>query len=378
MKVCFFVANLGDGGAQRQCVALLNTLQCDPDLDLHLVLLDGGEHERDLRTSGLTIHRTSVGNYASPAALVFLIRALRRIRPDLLISWLHPADIWSYVATRVVRGVPWIITERGSSYPDQPVYNVRQRFGRWGAAAVIANSEPGRTLWATSAPATPKLVIPNIALSTTPATDCDSDRIDSRECLFVGRLEPQKNVVAMTAAFARFAMTCPQASLTVVGKGALADEVLQVASSAGVGRQLQLLGFRSDVPQLMSRARILLSFSRNEGMPNVLMEAVAAGLPAVVSDIPEHHALLGSEYPYYVPLDSTPEDAAQVIKLAWGTDDATVDRIYLHARRILTASTPAHVAHSYVEAFAQVLATGTWGGRAARARSATKRRFRKR
>lgn len=354
MRVCFFVANLGDGGAQRQCVALLNLLQQDPNLDVHLILLGPGEHERDLHTSGLTIHRTSVQNFASPSALLFSIRVLRRIRPDVLISWLHPADVWSYVATRIVRGVPWVITERGSSYPDELVYNLRHRFGRRGAAAIIANSVPGKQLWASFSPSAPILVIPNMTLGNS-AAEPGLRRTQSNACLYVGRLEPQKNVDGMTAAFAQFAATQPEARLTIAGKGALAERIVEVASSAGARGQLELLGFRSDVPELMSRARILLTFSRNEGMPNVLMEAVAAGLPAVVSDIPEHHALLGSGYPYYVPLDSTPEEAARIISLAWDSADTHSDHIYGHARSVLAESTPQRVASAYTAAFAAIV-----------------------
>lgn len=355
MRICFFVANLADGGAQRQCVALLNLLQRNPDLDVHLMLLGTGEHERDLDTSRLTLHRTTVRDFASPAALIFSIRALRRIQPDLVISWLHPADIWSYVATRVIHGIPWVITERGSSYPDQLVYNLRLRLGRRGATAIIANSEPGRKLWASLSPTAPILVIPNMLLGEALPRDEGPVRESSQDCLYVGRLEPQKNVEAMTAAFVHFAAARSEATLTVVGKGALADQVSQIAEEAGVNGQVDLVGFRSDVPQLMSRSRILLSFSRNEGMPNVLMEAVVAGLPAVVSDIPEHHALLGSDYPFYVALDSAPEAAARVIDRAWNAGNSSPSQIYEHARKVLASSTPEQVASAYTDAFREIV-----------------------
>jgi len=58
---------------------------------------------------------------------------------------------------------------------------------------------------------------------------------------------------------------------------------------------------------LMSRARVLLSLACLRACRTSVMEAIVAGLPAVVSDIPEHRALLGDDYPYYVRLDSTPE-----------------------------------------------------------------------
>jgi glycosyltransferase involved in cell wall biosynthesis len=356
MRVCFFIANLGDGGAQRQCIALLNVMQHIPDVEVHLILLGPGEHEDSLDMSGLRIHRTEVTNFGSPKALPFVIRTLRRVRPDVLISWLHPADIWSYAATRVVRGVPWIITERGSAlaYADLPIYNLRKRFGRRASAAVIANSPAGKQLWDSLATRAPVQVIPNMALERdVPAT---VDRTTSVDCLYVGRLEPQKNVGEMTASFVRFAAAHPQARLVIVGQGAQAGKVESIAGDGGVAEQVELMGFRKDVPILMSRARLLLSFSRHEGLPNVVMEAVAANLPAVVSDIPEHRALLGDAYPYYVRLDSPPEETAAVIALAWADVTSVVQQAYAPAREFLAAMTPEKVAAAYVDAFAEVIA----------------------
>jgi glycosyltransferase involved in cell wall biosynthesis len=186
--------------------------------------------------------------------------------------------------------------------------------------------------------------------------DACADRTTAVECLSVGRLEPEKNVGAVIAAFARFAADHPQARLGVAGKGSQAGEVVRIAESAGVADRVELLGFRKDVPILMSRARLFLSFSRYEGMPNVVMEAVAAGLPAVVSDIPEHRALLGDDYPYYAPLDSAPSEAAAVMAEAWINGVTPGGRIYAHARRTLATMTPERVVAAYVDAFAETIA----------------------
>jgi glycosyltransferase involved in cell wall biosynthesis len=304
----------------------------------------------------LRVHRTNVRNFASPLAPAFVVRTLRQVRPDLLVSWLHPADIWSYVATRIVRGVPWVMTERGSNYPDELAFNLRKRLGRRAAEAIIANSQQGKQLWDSLAPRSPVRVISNMVIDREIPFDACADRTTSVECLSVGRLEPEKNVGAVIAAFARFAADHPQARLAVAGKGSQAGEVVRIAESGGVANRVELLGFRKDVPVLMSRARLFLSFSRYEGMPNVVMEAVAAGLPAVVSDIPEHRALLGDDYPYYVRLDSTPCDAAAVMSQAWVNGVTPGEQIYAHARKTLATMTPERVVGAYVDAFAEVIA----------------------
>lgn len=356
MRVCFFIASLDGGGAQRQCIALLNALQRTTDVEAHLILLGPGIFDDSLDSSRLRVHRIEVRNFASPIALAFVVRTLHRVRPDLLISWLHPADIWAYVATRIVRGVPWVMTERGSAYPDEFVFNLRKRLGRRAAAAIIANSQQGKRLWESLAPRSPVQVIPNMVIDHQIPSVASVDRTSSVECLSVGRLEPEKNVDAMTAAFTQFAATHPQARLVVAGKGSLADEMVRIAESGGAASRVQLLGFRKDAPLLMSRARVFLSFSRYEGMPNVVMEAVTAGLPAVVSDIPEHRALLGDGYPYYVRLDSPAEEAADVIAQAWANGLTASEQVYAHARSVLETMTPEHVVAAYLDAFTDVIA----------------------
>ena len=356
MRVCFFIASLDGGGAQRQCIALLNALQHATAVEAHLILLGSGIFDDSLDTSRLRVHRIEVRNFASPLALAFVVRTLLRVRPDLLISWLHPADIWAYAATRIVRGVPWVMTERGSAYPDEFVFNLRKRLGRRAAAVIIANSQQGKRLWESLAPRSPVQVIPNMVIDHQIPSAAKVDRTSSVECLSVGRLEPEKNVDAMTAAFTQFAATHAQATLVVAGKGSLADEMMRIAENGGVADRVVLLGFRKDAPVLMSRARVFLSFSRYEGMPNVVMEAVTAGLPAVVSDIPEHRALLGDDYPYYVRLDSTPAEAADVIAQAWASGVMEDGQLYASARTVLASMTPEKVAEAYVDAFTEVIA----------------------
>lgn len=356
IKVCFFIANLGDGGAQRQCIALLNALQHEPSMEIHLILLAAGVHEKSLDTSGLVVHRTKVRNFANPLALLFTIRTLFRVKPEVLISWLHPADIWAYVATRVLRRVRWIMTERGSTYPDEFVYKVRKHCGRRGAATIIANSEQGKSFWEALAPRASIRVVPNMILEASKSAGLTHNRAHSKRCLFVGRLETQKNIGAMISAFAEFASTNPDAYLDIAGQGSDGDVVRRIANQYGLSDRIHLLGFRRDVPELMSEARLILSMSLHEGMPNAVMEAVTAGLPAVVSDIPEHRALLGHDYPYYVALDASPSVAADVIAKAW-TDCGGAEKLqlYLHARRTLAASSPQRVVAAYRAAFAETV-----------------------
>lgn len=361
MKICFFIASLGDGGAQRQCIGLLNELQHIPGIEVHLILLRRDVYDDTLDTSELFVHRIHVRDFANPIGLLFVVWTLARIRPAVLVSWLAPADIWAYLATRVVRAVPWVLTERNSAYSDRPDFNLRKRLGLK-ADAIIANSRQGVAMWRELGYRGRVEHIPNMVLSPIESKGAQ-DRSGSAQCLSVGRLVPQKGVQTMVRAFIEFAKLQSQSQLTVVGVGPEAAEIAKVAERSGLLDRVHLLGFRRDVPDLMDKSRLLLSFSRHEGMPNVLMEAVAAGLPAVVSDIQEHRALLGDDYPYFVPVGASAREISVVIAKAWDEGPEQCEHHYTHARKVLAGMSREHVLDRYVACLADI-ATANQGARA--------------
>ena len=103
--------------------------------------------------------------------------------------------------------------------------------------------------------------------------------------LAVGRLVPQKDVPNLLDAFAKHHAAHPRSRLAIVGDGALRDEMVAHAASLGVGEAVAFLGIRRDVPQLMAAADVFVMSSAWEGLPNVVMEAMAAGLPVVSTNV---------------------------------------------------------------------------------------------
>lgn len=99
----------------------------------------------------------------------------------------------------------------------------------------------------------------------------------------VGRLAPQKNHAFLLEAFAELLRLEPRARLLLVGEGELGGEVRSRVAGLGLGDSVRLLGVRPDVPRILSAADVLALPSLYEGMPNVVVEAQAAGLPCVVS-----------------------------------------------------------------------------------------------
>jgi glycosyltransferase involved in cell wall biosynthesis len=108
--------------------------------------------------------------------------------------------------------------------------------------------------------------------------------------LAAGRLEPVKDYPTMLRAMALL----PEPSrLIIAGDGARQAELTALTAELGLGGRVRLLGFAQDLERWMNAADGLVLSSRWEGLPTALIEASAAGLPAVATDVPGVREVLG-------------------------------------------------------------------------------------
>jgi starch synthase (maltosyl-transferring) len=132
-----------------------------------------------------------------------------------------------------------------------------------------------------------------IDLGRVPAFDLDRRRArraagldpDRRLVAQVGRLEPQKDVPTYLAAAARIAARAPDVDFLVVGEGALRAGLEALADRLGIAARVRFTGVRDDVPALLAGVDVLVLASRYEGLPNVVIEAMATGAVVVCTDV---------------------------------------------------------------------------------------------
>ena len=118
--------------------------------------------------------------------------------------------------------------------------------------------------------------------------------IGRRVMLFVGRLDKQKGLDrfffrVLPAAF----RDLPQHDLVLVGEGPQKSELLRVAKRLGVDNRVHIVGWRDDVSSVVAAADVIVLPSRWEGMPNAVLEGMAAGKPVVAMQAEGIVELLG-------------------------------------------------------------------------------------
>jgi glycosyltransferase involved in cell wall biosynthesis len=138
-----------------------------------------------------------------------------------------------------------------------------------------------------------------------PNRDLVRDRLglprDARVALMVARLAPPKDPLTFVRAGALLPLGPPLPRLLLVGDGPLMEPCLDLALESGLGDTLVCPGVIPDMRALLAAADALVLSTEYEGLPYVLLEGLAAGLPVVASDVPGCRALLGGGRGRLVP-----------------------------------------------------------------------------
>jgi len=116
----------------------------------------------------------------------------------------------------------------------------------------------------------------------------------------------------MLAAFAEVTRQRP-ARLVLVGEGGYRPVVERLVGELGLAKHVLLMGQRLDVPGLLKSADVFLFCSRTEGLPNAVLEAMAAALPIVATDVPGCRDLVRHQETGLLAAAGSPSDIARCV-----------------------------------------------------------------
>jgi glycosyltransferase involved in cell wall biosynthesis len=153
---------------------------------------------------------------------------------------------------------------------------------------VAVNEAVVRELTAAGVPATRIARIPNGVERSRVNADRNYQLHDPVRLVFVGRLHEQKGVDVLLRSFGELRARRPQQRLCLrlVGDGPLRGRLLAFAQEMDVSRDVEFVGARGDVAELLDRSDVFVLPSRAEGLSNALLEAMSVGLPVVASGVP--------------------------------------------------------------------------------------------
>lgn len=133
--------------------------------------------------------------------------------------------------------------------------------------------------------------------------------------IYVGELSYRKHQDTLIRMVEALKEDIPNLKLLLVGKGDCYNEYSSLINSLGLNNFVHLLGYRRDVPEMMLLSDIAVSSSRQEGLPVNVMEAMAVGLPLVVSDCRGNRDLIEDGVNGFLVNDDPAKFRASILKL---------------------------------------------------------------
>lgn len=335
MRILFLIRSLGRGGAERQIIALANGLATRGH-EVHLATFyPNGELEPEVDSA---VHRHCLrkrGRY-DIALFLYRLRALvKELRPDILHSFMPTSNVLAVLATWGLRcRIVWGIRASNIDYS-------RYEYSWTGSvleslagllsgypSLIVSNSLGGHQLILSRGyPKDKSIVIPN---------GIDTDRFKPREAererlrqefrfgghqMVIGviaRIDPMKGHSVFIKSFRKVLEALPEARAIVVGNGSehFVQELITLRTNANVEHAVAIIRDCHDTSKLLPIFDLIVSSSIfGEGFSNSIGEAMACGIPCIVSDVGDSAYIVGDSG-IVVPPNSPDALAAAIISFS--------------------------------------------------------------
>jgi glycosyltransferase involved in cell wall biosynthesis len=361
LKVCFVVPSLAGGGAERVAVQVLNALDATR-WDRSMFLFErSGPYLADLSPS---IRLEAPAGTASPGRLArwnALRRFIRRARPDVIVAFLSYLSVLTAArAAGVGAKVVFAVGTPMSAFLSDADYRWSRPWNRWLLSTamrigctvtdlVLATSQGvADDLIASFHGQSARVRVVNNPVDLAAVAAAAGEPLDAHDAaqwhrpvvVAAGRLADVKNYPLLIDAFAILRQRTP-ASLFVLGEGDREPALRQRIHERGLDDCVHLCGFRANPWSYIARADVFALTSRYEGFGNVIVEAMACGVPVVATSSPGTREILTSGATGLLVEAHEPAAFAAALS-AVVTDDVLrremADRARRHAERYRTES----------------------------------------
>jgi glycosyltransferase involved in cell wall biosynthesis len=332
LQVTHIITGLATGGAEMMLYKLLSALD-SAEFSSHVIsLTDEGPLAERIRGLGVPVAALGMcPGRPSPLHVLRLARLLRQHKPDVVQTWMYHADLLGGLAARFAGRLPVVWNIRNSTLDPK----TSKRTTRWTVQAcahlshrwpsrIVSCSETARKVHVGLGYEPSKMqIIPN-------GFDLSSFRLDAaaRQRLrqelglpnetplvgAVGRFDPQKDYPTLIAAAHRLHVDRPDVHYVLCGDRLTSQnpQLQEWIASSELQDRFHLLGRRADMPAVTAALDLATSSSAyGEAFSNVVGEAMACGVPCVVTDVGDS-AYLVAETGKVVP----PRDPASLAE-AW-------------------------------------------------------------
>jgi glycosyltransferase involved in cell wall biosynthesis len=304
MRVLHVITDLNLGGAEMMLHRLLQAAELEDCSHEVVSLTDLGPVAARLQQIGVRTHALFMSRLPNPLKLLRLVKLIKELRPGLVHTWMYHANLLGGIAAWLVGGtrIVWAIHSCVLG-PDRARRTTRwtvalcARLSRWIPDRIVAVSRTSRDQHVAAGYEAERFVVVPNGFDLEQYRPDPASRREVRKELglddaavvigLVARMDPVKDHLNFVRAAAVLAKRQPHVRFLFCGEGTAEDrDLISAIADAGLRGRFLLLGRRNDVPRVMSSLDIAtLCSAAGEAFPLVIGEAMACGVPCVVTDL---------------------------------------------------------------------------------------------
>lgn len=304
MEIHIFIARMGIGGAERVCVNLANEFARKGN-EVHIVVLN---LENDVNThlldKGVQVHSLEVSRLRY--SFFAMLRYVKKFKPPFLFVFGNEMAVIlnklkkihlinTPVIVRVLNNVNISLSKEDNVSPIVENYLKKAQKQLADMDHVIAQCDAMKEMLLVKKlleedqvtrvynPVSADLICKTMEIKV-PYDKRDKERI--RQIVFIGRLDPQKNLPHLVEAFALVNKKMSNTCLRLIGNGSLTESIKDLVESKGLSQCVSFDGVCKNMETVYSKADMIVLSSEYEGMPNCLIEGIGCGIPVVSYDCP--------------------------------------------------------------------------------------------
>jgi glycosyltransferase involved in cell wall biosynthesis len=331
MKILHIITSLDIGGAE---IVLSNLIKKQKVQHKSVVICIKvpGEISKQIEAYGTPVFSLGVNkNWKFFLALLKLIKIIKIEKPDIVNTWLYHADLIGFIASKLCfkKYVIWNIRCSdidigGMNWSTSFILRINAFLSRF-VSCIIVNSNNGK-IWHSKRKFHPQAweYIPNgyelsdWAINVEKTNEIRGELGFSEGSFVIGmvaRYDKLKDHETFLKAMSIVLKKLPNVTIVMIGKNIDSSntELLRVIKSCGLNSNIQLLGLQHELSKFYSSMDLLVVSSLTEGFPNVIGEAMSAGLPCLSTDVGDA-SLLINDAKRIVPIKNPVEMASKVIK----------------------------------------------------------------
>ena len=312
IKVMHVITGLSTGGAEMMLARLLSSVERNFVTPSVVSLTNMGEVGTSIEAGGVAVRALGISRrMPSPNALYRLRSTMREFDPDVVQCWMYHADLLGGIAARSL-GIPAIwslrqsnLSREANSMPTLLTMQLCARLSSRVPARIVCGSEAARRAHLGIGYSGERMVVIPNGFDLSRFRPSDDDRVSVREELglapetmlvgLVARFDPQKDHQSFVEAAGRIHRVRPDVHFLLCGSLVTRDNTVLArwVDEAGIAPVAHLLGRRDDLPRLTTALDVAVSSSIGEGFSNTIGEAMASGVPCVVTDVGDSAAIVG-------------------------------------------------------------------------------------